>query len=67
MQTSFKNVLTAAQLSFDTELAQVLGGRPDLSYEQIGQQFEISETVIRRVIKKFNIKPRKRGPKTRSR
>ena len=63
MQISLKNTLKKARLGFDTRLAEVLIGRPDLSYAQIEKEFGISETVIRRVMKQFNIATRKRGPK----
>lgn len=48
---------------FDTRLAEALLERPDLSQAEIGKQFGISQNVIRRVIKQFNISARKRGPK----
>jgi hypothetical protein len=65
MQISLKNTLKTARLSFDARLAEVLIARPDLSYTNIGKEFEISETVIRRVMKQFSIGARKRGPKPR--
>jgi len=43
----------------------VLIARPDLSYIHIGKEFGISETVIRRVMKQFDICARKRGPKAK--
>jgi hypothetical protein len=49
--------------SLDTQLAEVLASRPDLSYAKIGNEFGISEKVIRRVMKQFSIGARKRGPK----
>jgi DNA-binding GntR family transcriptional regulator len=51
------------RLRFDARLAEVLLGRPDLSQDEIGKQFGVSQNVIRRVMKQFNISPRKRGPK----
>lgn len=63
MQISLKNTLKTARLSFDARLAAVLIARPDLSYEQIGKDFGVSETVIRRVMKQYSIGLRKRGPK----
>jgi hypothetical protein len=63
MQISLKDTLKTARLDFDTRLAKVLVGRPDLSYTEIEKEFGISETVIRRVMKQFNIGARKRGPK----
>ncbi|MFZ0958749.1 MAG: hypothetical protein WAN60_20590 [Candidatus Sulfotelmatobacter sp.] len=53
------------RLSFDTRLAEALRGRPDLSQDEIGKQFGVSQNVIRRVMKQFNISARKRGPKRR--
>jgi uncharacterized protein YerC len=63
MQISLRDTLKTARLQFDTRLAEVLVSRPDLSYTQIEKEFGISETVIRRVMKQFNIGARKRGPK----
>jgi uncharacterized protein YerC len=63
MQISLKDTLKTARLDFDSRLAKVLVGRPDLSYTKIEKEFGISETVIRRVMKLFNIGARKRGPK----
>ena len=65
MQINLKDTLKTARLQFDTRLAEVLIGRPDLSYTQIEKEFGISETVIRRVMKQFSIRARKRGPKLR--
>jgi uncharacterized protein YerC len=63
MQISLQDTIKTARLQFDTRLAEVLIGRPDLSYTQIEKEFGISETVIRRVMERFNIGARKRGPK----
>ena len=63
MQISLKDTLKTARLDFDTRLAKVLVSRPDLSYSEIENEFGISETVIRRVMKQFGIGTRKRGPK----
>lgn len=63
MRMSLKRTLKRARLSFDRQLAAVLVGRPELSYNQIEKEFGISETVIRRVMREFNIMARKRGPK----
>ena len=63
MQISLKDTLKTARLQFDTRLAEVLIGRPDLPYDEIEREFGISETVIRRVTKQFSIGARKRGPK----
>jgi len=66
MQISLKDTLKSARLDFDSRLAKVLVGRPDLSYTKIQKDFGISETVIRRVMKQFGIGARKRGPKPES-
>lgn len=63
MQISLKDTLKTARLQFDTRLAEVLIGRPDLPYDEIEKEFGISETVIRRVMKQFSLSARKRGPK----
>ena len=51
------------RVRFDTQVAEALVERPDLSQAEIGRQFGISQNVIRRVIKQFNLSARKRGPK----
>jgi uncharacterized protein YerC len=66
MRISLKNTLKTARLSFDAQLAEVLIARPDLTYTEIEKDFGVSETVIRRVMKQFNIGARKRGPKPKS-
>lgn len=62
-QINLREKLNQVRLSFDTQLAELLLGRPDLSHAQIKKEFGIGEKVIRRVIKQFNIGARKRGPK----
>lgn len=64
-QINLREMLNRTRLSFDAQLAKVLVGRPDLSHAQIRREFGISEKVIRRVIRQFNIGARKRGPKSR--
>ncbi|MGO8793781.1 MAG: hypothetical protein ACLQLC_03075 [Candidatus Sulfotelmatobacter sp.] len=64
-QVNLREKLDQARLSFDTELADVLRGRLDLTHAQIKKKFGVSETVIRRVIRQFNIGARRRGPKRR--
>jgi len=63
-QVNLRDRIEQVRLSFDTQLAEVLVGRPDLSQAQIGEEFGISQKVIRRVIKQFNIGARRRGPKS---
>lgn len=60
---NLRGKLDRARLSFDTELADVLRGRPDLSHAQVQKKFGVSEKVIRSVIKQFSIGARRRGPK----
>jgi hypothetical protein len=40
-----------ARRGLDTQLAEVLVSRPDLSYPRIEKQFGISEKVIRRLLR----------------
>jgi hypothetical protein len=51
------------RLRFDHQLAATLIARTDLSHAQIGRRFGISQKIVRRVVKQFNIGPRRRGPK----
>lgn len=60
---NLKERLVQSRLSFDTQLAAALVGRPELSYLEVGREFGVSYNVIRRVRKQFNIGSRKRGPK----
>lgn len=60
---NLKGGIEQARFQFDTKLADVLIGRSDLSYDEIQKEFGVSEKVIRRVIKQFNIGARRRGPK----
>jgi hypothetical protein len=60
---NLKEKLYQVRLSFDTQLAEVLQKRPDLTQAQIKQEFGVSDSVIRRVMKQFNIRPRKGGRK----
>ncbi|MGB8594467.1 MAG: hypothetical protein WCD48_03130 [Candidatus Sulfotelmatobacter sp.] len=65
-QINLREKVDRARLSFDTQVAQVLLGRPDLSHAQIAKEFGIGKNVVRRVIKQFNIGGRKRGPKAKA-
>jgi hypothetical protein len=67
MQINLRVELEKARRRFDSQLAKVLLSQPELSHAQIEKQFGISTTVIRRVIKQFNIPGRKRGPKPSTR
>lgn len=63
MQINLRDRFNQARRAFDSQLAELLVGRPDLSYAHIRKEFGISEKVIRRVTKQFNLSTRKRGPK----
>jgi hypothetical protein len=62
---NLKEKLDQVRLSFDTQLAEVLQNRPDLTQAQIKKEFGVSDAVIRRVMKQFNISSRRGGHKTR--
>jgi transposase-like protein len=65
---NLREKLKREQIAFDKRLAEVLRSRPDLTFAQICRQFSVSETVIRRVVRQFNIaarKPRSRRLPTR--
>lgn len=62
-QVNLRERLERARLVFDTQLADLLAERPDLSHAHVGKRFGVSQSVIRRVILQFNIGARKRGPK----
>ena len=63
---NLKEKLYQVRLSFDAQLAEVLQKRPDLTQAQIKQEFGVSDSVIRRVMKQFNISPRRGGRKCSS-
>jgi transposase len=54
------------RLNFDAALASVLADRPDMTLDEIARRFRVSVKVLRRVIKQYNIRGRKRGPKAKS-
>ena len=63
-QINLRERLDQVRLNFDSQLAEVLLSRPDLSYVEIKSLFGVSDKVIRRVMRQFHLKARKRGPKT---
>jgi hypothetical protein len=63
MPIKSKREFEKARRSLDTQLAEVLARRPDLSYPRIEKEFGISGSVIRRVIKQYGIGARRPGPK----
>jgi hypothetical protein len=66
-RVNLRTKLEQARRTFDAKLAEVLTSRPDLSHAKIRHRFGISDKVIRRVIREFNIGNRNRGPKPRKR
>ena len=64
-QMDLREKLQQVRRSFDARLAEALGNRPYISHARIEKEFGISDRVIRRVMKEFNISARRRGPKTR--
>jgi len=61
--TNLRARIEQVRLRFDTRLAEVLLDRPDLSQGEIAKRFGVGQSVIRRVMKQFNINARRRGPK----
>jgi hypothetical protein len=62
-QVNLRDELARVRLDFDTQLAELLLRRPDLTHLQIRKEFGISQKVIRRVAKEFKLAPRNPGPK----
>jgi hypothetical protein len=54
-QVNLRERIEQVRLTVDAQLAEIRVGRPDLSHAQIGKKFGISQKVIRRVMKQFNI------------
>lgn len=52
--------LQRVRAAFDKQLADTLLGRTDLTHAQIEKEFGISNKVIRRVSRQFNIRRRTR-------
>jgi transposase len=55
--------LHAAKAEFLSRLVAVLAIRTDLSQKQIGRDFGVSESFVRKTARRFAIPLRKRGPK----
>ena len=60
---TLKEGLHAARAEFVTRLVAVLVDRTDLSQKQIGRDFGVSESFVRKTAKRFSVPQRKRGPK----
>jgi len=60
---TLKEGLHAAKAEFLSRLVEVLVKRTDLSQKQIGKEFGVSESFVRKAARRFAIPRRKRGPK----
>ena len=60
---TLKEGLHAAKAEFVTRLVAVLVDRTDLSQKQIGRDFGVSESFVRKAARRFAVPRRKRGPK----
>lgn len=60
---TLKEGLHAAKAEFLSRLVAVLVDRTDLSQKQIGRDFGVSESFVRKITKQFSVPQRKRGPK----
>ena len=64
MVQTLKEVLKAAQLTFDLQVRDMVVARPDLPYRDIGRVFGVSYDVVQRVVNEFGLRgKRKTGPK----
>jgi transposase len=55
--------LHAARTEFLSRLVTALVYRTDLSQKQIGKDFGVSESFVRKTARRFAVPQRKRGPK----
>ena len=60
---TLKEGLHAAKAEFLSRLVAVLVDRTDLSQKQIGRDFGVSESFVRKAARRFAVPHRKRGPK----
>ena len=60
---TLKEGLHAAKAQFLSRLVAVLADRTDVSQKQIGRDFGVSESFVRKAARRFAVPPRKRGPK----
>jgi transposase len=60
---TLKEGLHAAKAEFLSRLVAVLVNRTDLSQKQIGRDFGVSESFVRKAARRFAVPRRKRGPK----
>jgi transposase len=62
---TLKEELHEAKTEFLSRLVAVLADRTDLSQKQIGRDFGVSESFVRKAARRFAIPRRKRGPKAK--
>jgi hypothetical protein len=60
---TLKEGLEAAKAEFLSRLLGVVVERTDLSQKQIGGDFGVSESFVRKAARRFAVPRRKRGPK----
>jgi transposase len=60
---TLKESLHATKAEFLSRLVAVLADRTDLSQKQIGRDFGVSESFVRKAARRFAVPRRKRGPK----
>lgn len=60
---TLKEGLHAAKAEFLSRLLGAVVERTDLSQKQIGRDFGVSESFVRKTARRFAVPPRKRGPK----
>ena len=60
---TLKEGLHEARAEFVRRLVAVLVERTDLSQKQIGRDFGVSESFVRKAARRFAVPRRKRGPK----
>jgi transposase len=60
---SLKERLHAAKAEFVSRLIAVLVDRTDLSQKQIGKNFGVSESFVKKTARRSAVPRRKRGPK----
>ena len=54
-QMDLRTEMRRVRATFDEELAEALRNRTDLTHAEIERQFGVSNKVIRRISKQFNI------------
>jgi transposase len=60
---TLKDGLHAAKAEFASRLIAVLVERTDVSQKQIGRDFGVSESFVKKTARRFAVPYRKRGPK----